>query len=394
MGELEKIIKQMREAGYTDAQIQEFVASHEQQAAAPPVAAPRDATANPAPQAPPPITGRDLAGAALQGATLGYGNELGLTRQPEIDAFAKNHPVASALAKGVGASGLPVLAATAFPALATGAGALAMGGAVGGIMASGEAQPGQRLAAVPGGVATGVAGSALAAGLTAGGGRVLSRFMPSRDVARGARQLAGQGTLDRMAAIEEVAPGGSSLATATVPKGSSTSRFVQMAKELRSNPAAAASAEKALVQQKRALEDGLASLGQQLDKLRGVRGAEQQTRALVEQFNLLEDELKAVDKLLPVAQNALGVGAATTAMREPAKHGTGRLSMVINKVLQNKKGAAKSIARDVLSPSTPAQAAQFLNRGNSPLGNVVKAGLLSGMPPALQGLLAYPEEQR
>lgn len=280
------------------------------------------------PSSPAPITARDIGRAALQGATLHWGDEaaklahLPASMQPDMRAqvtFAKNHPVANFLAQLGGGVAAPVAAAFAAPELATVGGAAALGGAAGLISGAGDqnpndTSPGQmnsraNQAAVQGatGLIGGAAGHMLgqAAGKVGGAimdrmdpqsvmGRVAAKLFgggvgPSRVVARNAEQFLTPDVQTRMNAVNELAPGGASIANSTVRPGTNVPRFTGYVNNgVGQNGAAGATSEADLLGQTGALKAALPRIGAKIQANEKivpvtpeVRSAIQKARSLV-----------------------------------------------------------------------------------------------------------------
>ncbi len=87
------------------------------------------------------VTGTNLGRSFMQGATFNFGDK-GMGLDPAAQkAFQSAHPIANALGEIAGGAVAPIAAATAFPALATGAGALGLMGTVGALSGAGAADP-------------------------------------------------------------------------------------------------------------------------------------------------------------------------------------------------------------------------------------------------------------
>jgi hypothetical protein len=211
--------------------------------------------------------------ALVQGATYNFGDELGLTNRGAEKAFQQAHPIADLLAKMAGGVVAPAAAVIAAPSLATLAGAVGLGAATGALSGAGEAETGRGKAALTGGLlggATGAAGYGVGKAAGAVAGTVLDRMHPERAVARAAGNVIAPATEARMAEVAQLAPGGSSIATATVPQGqNSVSRFMSMVRGIGASPKAAQQAETQLAGQVSALKQGTQAIGAQMDALHG-----------------------------------------------------------------------------------------------------------------------------
>lgn len=221
------------------------------------------------------LSGRNVGRSLVQGATLGWGDELGLTSRPNEAAFKAAHPVVDFLAKMGGGLAAPIAAVAAAPELATTLGGAALlGGATGAVAGAGEADPGNRLrsAATGGllGAAGGAAGYGIAKGAGAIAGTIADRMHPERGVAKAAANLLNPDVSARLAAVDQIAPGGASLATTNVPaEGAKVSRFLPMLRAVGANPEAAAGAESSISAQTAALDAARKGLGSKMDALGG-----------------------------------------------------------------------------------------------------------------------------
>ncbi len=242
------------------------------------------------PQQAPESMGRGIGRALTQGATFNFGDKLGLVDPAKQKAFQEAHPWINALSEMAGGSVAPIAAATAFPALATGAGAVGLMTGAGAIAGAGAADPNapdtpimtpmgmvnvpsRLLGAGEGGAISGLLGAAgqkaakLAQPMVSA---VLDRMHPERVVARVSRGLLDNPALveQQMAAANAIQPGSASIATTAVAReGTDQSRFLPMIRDIAANPQAAASAEAKIVGQRAAINVGKRALGDQMDQL-------------------------------------------------------------------------------------------------------------------------------
>ena len=214
--------------------------------------------------------------AFMQGATFNFGDELGLTDRAKEQAFQQNHPIADFLAKLTGGALAPAAAVVAAPELGAGLGGAALLGAgAGALSGAGEGtDAGSRTkGAILGGLlgaGGGAAGYGVGKAAGAVGSTILDRMNPERAVARAASKLITPATAQRMAAVDALAPGGSSIATATVPKGvNKTTDFLTMTRGLGASPDAAATASLDLATQREALRAGAQRIGAQMNAISG-----------------------------------------------------------------------------------------------------------------------------
>jgi hypothetical protein len=220
---------------------------------------------------------RNLGRAFTQGATFGFGDELGLTSRPAEHAFQGEHPVADFLAKLAGGAIGPAAAVVAAPSLGTTLGGAALlGGATGALTGAGEANGsvGDRAsgAAVGGllGTAGGTLGYGLAKGVGAVAGKIADKLHPERTVAKGAASLLTPDVASHIAQVDALAPGGSSIATAAVPSaGDKTSRFLPFLRAVGASPKAGAQAEATIMGQTGVLDAARKTIGDSMDQLSG-----------------------------------------------------------------------------------------------------------------------------
>lgn len=272
--ELKALLDKYAAAGASDDELRQVASAWQAKngGGAPAPVAPAQAAAAPQPQQEGMLKG--FGRAALQHGLMGFGDELGLVDQSKQDSFAKNHPVMDFLATIGGGAAAPLLATAAAPELATVGGAAALGGVAGLLSGAGEGKDldsRAKGAAIGGitGVAGGAAGAKLSGLLGKAGGAVLDRINPTRSVAREAASLISPETQATMNKINGLAPGGSSIATATRPTEGlkTTSRFTGMVRNLGASGTAAAEAESDLTGQKAALTKGMQSIGEQMNAL-------------------------------------------------------------------------------------------------------------------------------
>jgi len=280
--------RKMYSQGATDAEVRQYLqeeddAQRQSQSGPVPAFAPSEST-NAAPADPNEINAGNLARSALYGGSLHFGDELGIVDKAKEAAFAKQHPVADALAQFGGGAIAPAMLTAALPEFLSGlGGAAAMGAATGGLTGAGsgtDAKSRAEGAAI--GAGTGAAGAAagygaqtlLSKGLARFIGRIAPDFAAKRAVGQAVTDLLspseGARVQARMSDVNALAPGGSSPATAAVPQvGDKSSRFSQMVHTMGANPQAAAAAEDALIGQTNALRAGARRLGAQMEILGG-----------------------------------------------------------------------------------------------------------------------------
>lgn len=226
------------------------------------------------------ITAKNLGGSFVQGASLGWADDAGLTDPRARKAFQAAHPIADLLAKLGGGLVAPAAAVAAAPALGTTLGGAALLGAgVGAISGAGDAESGHRMAsAAQGGLlgaGGGAAGYGVAKGLGAMGSALLNRMRPERVVAKSAAQMMTPEVSANLAQVEGIAPGGASIAT------TSAQRVLPMLRAVGANPDAGASAEASLLSQKTALETARKGIGAQMDAIAGDLPVTPATHALM-----------------------------------------------------------------------------------------------------------------
>lgn len=220
---------------------------------------------------------RNVGRALTQGATFGFGDELGLTDRAKESAFKQAHPIIDAIAKMGGGLAAPVAAMAAAPeALAGAGGAAVIGGTMGLLNGAGEADGSladrAKGAAVGGllGGAGSAAGYGVAKGLGSLGGAIVDRLKPVRAVARAAQTLIDPDVAANLQKVNDIAPGGASIATAGVPaEGASTSRFVPILRGVGRSPEAGQAAEANILSQQKALEASRSALGNKMDAIKG-----------------------------------------------------------------------------------------------------------------------------
>jgi hypothetical protein len=214
--------------------------------------------------------------AALQGATFGFGDEMGLTDRAKESAFKANHPVVDFLAKMGGGLVAPAAAVALAPEAAGVGTAAAIGGGMGLLSGAGEADgsladraKGAAIGGLLGG-AGGAAGYGLAKGAGAVVGAVRDAMRPERAVARAAQGLLDPAVSANLAKVNAIAPGGASLATAGVPEeGTNMSRFLPMLRGVGRSPEAGAKAEASFLSQQDALQASRDALGAKMDAVKG-----------------------------------------------------------------------------------------------------------------------------
>jgi len=222
------------------------------------------------------ISLRNLGRSFTQGATFGFGDELGLTNRDAEKAFKTAHPVADFMSKLVGGALAPAAAMAAAPeALAGAGGAALLGGTSGLLNGIGEGETtddrikGGLLGAGIGAVG-GAAGAKLAEGAGVVGGKILDRMNPARAVGRASAGLLDDpaAVAQRMNEVNQLAPGGASVASTAIARdGTDQSRFLAMTRGAGVNPAAAGTVESQIVGQRAALDAGKKAIGAQMDKL-------------------------------------------------------------------------------------------------------------------------------
>lgn len=236
-----------------------------------------DSQASAAPAMDTSLSLRNLGRSAMQGATFGFGDEIGLTDRAKENAFKAEHPIADLLAKLGGGAVAPVAAVMAAPVLGTSAlGAAGLGAGMGLLTGAGEADGSmtdRAKGAIQGGLlgaGGGVAG--YGAGKLLGGlaSKALDRAYPERAVARSASSILTPNVASKMADVNAIAPGGASIATASVPQsGSKAPAMLPMLRAVGANPKAASSAEASIVGQKAALKAARDAIGEKMDALKG-----------------------------------------------------------------------------------------------------------------------------
>lgn len=285
---------------------------------------------------------RNLGRSAVQGATFGWGDELGLTDRAKEAAFKAGHPVADFLAKLGGGIVAPALAVAAAPALGTTlGGAAALGGTMGLLSGAGEAD-GNLGDRVKGGLLGGGLGAVGgAAGLAAGkvGGsiatKVLDRFHPERAVARAAGGLITPNVAAKLAQVEAIAPGGASIATTSAPQtGARVSRMLPMLRAVGASPTAGASAEASFTRQQTVLETARKALGKQMDALAGDIPAPSQT-VLDQVREVLGSKAPSVPAgaaTMPVQDARAALSRLRFDARQAAKQGTNANGVRVNDI--------------------------------------------------------------
>jgi hypothetical protein len=254
---------------------------------------------------------RNVGRAFTQGATLGFGDELGLTDRDAEKAFKQNHPGVDFAAKFLGGALAPAAAALLAPeAAATAGGAALIGAGAGALSGIGEGEtPKERaIGGVVGGT-IGAAGGLLGRGVSSVVGKIADRINPSRTVTRAAGELLTPDVAQRMAEVNALAPGGASIASSTAPQlGARTSRFMSMARGVGANPDAAAAAEAAVTTQRTALKLGQGELGAKMDALAGDIPVTRELRdAIVKARDVLGAKVPKVLADAPADANPLGL---------------------------------------------------------------------------------------
>lgn len=270
--QLEAAMKAYRAQGATDEQVTAMYNTW--------MAAHPDGGSPAAPAEPTPVTGRDVGRSFTQGLTFNFGDELGLTDRAKEKAFQKEHPWVDLGAKIGGGVVAPAAAVMFGPeALATAGGAAALGAAGGMLGGIGDGENAkERLTGGLFGAAVGGAGGLLGYGATKLGGKIATklaaRFRPGRAVGQAAKDLLGneaQDVAQRMADVNKLAPGGSSIASAATPRDVPrvVPRFGKMAASVGDNPEAAAQAETDLLGQRAALKKGAKAIGTKMGAVTG-----------------------------------------------------------------------------------------------------------------------------
>lgn len=243
------------------------------------------------PPAPEESMWRGMGRAATQGATFGFGDELGLTDRAKENAFKTAHPVADFIAKLGGGAVAPIAAMVAAPeALAGAGGAALIGGTAGLLSGAGEADGSladrAKGAAVGGllGAAGGTGAHYLAKGAGAVGSAIADAVRPERAVARAAQGLIDPTVAANLAKVNAIAPGGASIAAAGVPaEGTGTSRFLPMLRGVGRNPEAGADAEASFLSQQNALKSSRDALGAKMDAVTGRVPVTADVRAAIDE---------------------------------------------------------------------------------------------------------------
>lgn len=220
---------------------------------------------------------RNLGRSFTQGATFGFGDEMGLTNRDAENAFKAQHPIADFASKMLGGSIAPIAATVAAPEVAaTAGGAALMGGVTGALQGAGDADGSIKDRLVGGGIGglLGAVGGAVIHHMIGGAGtvagKIADRTDPERAVARSASTIMTPDLKARLAAVDQIAPGGASIATAAVPQtGETSSRFLPMLRAVGADPKSGALAERNLMAQKGALDVARKGLGSQMDALDG-----------------------------------------------------------------------------------------------------------------------------
>jgi hypothetical protein len=272
--ELEKNLVSRRALGATDDQIRQYAAQWQ--------AAHADTTpVNPADTA---LSAHNAGRAAVQGATFGFGDELHLTDPKAETAFKKAHPVVDFLSKLGGGIVAPAVATAAAPeVLGTATAAAGIGALTGGLTAAGEDNGGSitdRAKSAAGGAALGAPAALVGYGgakMIGGGiGAIIDRLFPTRAgtraVGKAAADILSPSDVARAAArqdaVNAIAPGASSPASAAVPAtGKPIPRFTSLVRGVGASPTAAASAEQSLSGQVAAQQAGRKVIGAQIDAL-------------------------------------------------------------------------------------------------------------------------------
>jgi hypothetical protein len=219
-----------------------------------------------------------------QGATYNFGDELGLVDPAKEAAFAKANPWTDLGMKAAGGVLAPAVALAAAPEVLGGLGvASAMGAGGVGLSTLGDKQGGVmdrlRASATPG-TALAMAGGALAPfvfnRLGAGISALLNRAAPTRLIGKAGADVLSSDVAPHMAEIDALAPGGTSVGTATIPRdangmpvGTGSPRFLKALSDLSANPGAAREAEGVLLTQRNVLQKGLDAVGDKMNLLDG-----------------------------------------------------------------------------------------------------------------------------
>lgn len=257
------------------------------------------------------VNWQNLGRSFTQGATFGFGDELGLTDRDAEKAFKHDHGGFDFTMKLLGGLVAPAIAAFAAPeAAATAGGATLIGAGTGALTGIGEGETGKgRLIGGVAGGTLGAAGGLLGHGIGKAVGKIADRISPDRAVARAATSVLTPDVAQRMTEVNALAPGGASIASSAFPQiGTKTSRFMSMARGVGANPDAAAATEAALTQQRTALKLGQGVLGAKMDALEGDVPITLEMRdALMKAREVLGSKVPKVFDAEPVDANPLGL---------------------------------------------------------------------------------------
>lgn len=275
------------------------------------------------------ITARGLGRSFTQGATFNFGDELGLTDRSAEKAFQQAHPVADFFAKLGGGLLAPAAAVVAAPAAAmTLPGAIALGGITSALAGAGEGTDAASRA--KGAVTSGLLGAGMGAtgygvGKVVGGiaNTVADRMNPERAVARAAQSVLTPATVARMKTVDALAPGGTSVASATFPADATnaTSRFLSMVRGIGANPNAARAAEGQLMGQKAAIKAGTDAVGANMDALaaKEVSVTPSLRNALIRTKSVLGGKAPPVPSKEVADINPLGIEKSTPFEFDPGR---------------------------------------------------------------------------
>lgn len=297
---------------------------------------------------------RNVGRSVTQGATFGFGDEMGLTDRAKENAFKAEHPIVDMIAKMAGGVPAAIGATMAAPVLGTTlGGAAALGGGIGLLGGAGDAEGDatDRLESGVKGGLLGVGGGMLGYGASkligSGWSALMDRMHPERAVARSAARLiddpaAVTATMDEM---NKLAPGSASVATSTIARdGTDQSRFLQMVRGTGASPAGSRATEAQIVAQRAAIDAGKRALGSQMDALH--TSDIPITPAVRDAMDVVRPVLGGKSPTMPPPPLNMHGAVPPTGLQTPAMSAFGA-----NPVIQNPAATTMSLeeARDALS---------------------------------------------
>ncbi len=342
-------VAKMRAAGAPESDVLAYLQHEDSLSSATPTPLPSPSSTD--------LSFRNIGRSITQGATFGFGDEMGLVNREADKAFAAEHPIANFAGRMLGGLAAPAAAVAAAPALGTSAlGAAALGGATGMLSGAGESEGSvvDRIVSGLKGGALGAAGGAASYGVAKGAGSVIGklvdRFKPERAVKRAAASLIDPSVAAKLAEVDQIAPGGASIATTAIPAtGDKTSRFLPMLRATGASPEAAASAEQNFLDQKGALGAARSALGAKMDALTGDIPVTPQGRdAVMKAAKVLGKNAPKASPTMPIQDLRTALSELRADARMAAKSGVNANGVRLHAITE-----AKDALQDYLYTHAP-----------------------------------------